>query len=318
MKWRLYREKLFWLRDCEKGWSQEEAAWECDASDKKQYHLWESGKTLCPRKISLEKIAKAFNLSSYKEIILYPSETPDPKFLTYYYDNFGRSELNSIQEESGNHPYDGYKLVCFDLDGTLLKGFDFSWKVVWDFYGKSGNIKRKEGLKLFHTKQILTRIQLKSIAKKFKLTKNLYSALNLLIANGYSLAIICGGINTFLEDLIPDYSNYFKHVFINRFHFDKNGKITSVTPTPFDFENKSRGVEFICNELNVLPSESVFVGEAFNDKHVIDTVGLSIGFQPKSIEIEELFDHIIYEDDLMLVANKIINEQQKRASNRAT
>jgi len=60
------------------------------------------------------------------------------------------------------------------------------------------------------------------------------------------------------------------------------------------------------------------VGEAFNDKHVIDTVGLSIGFQPKSIEIEELFDHIIYEDDLMLVANKIINEQQKRASNRAT
>src|SRR6478609_3708604 len=87
MKPILYKEKLLWLR-LQKGWSQEEAAFHCGASDKKQYHLWETGKTRLPRATQLTAIASGFGLENGDELLLKPGETPDATLQIFYSAHF--------------------------------------------------------------------------------------------------------------------------------------------------------------------------------------------------------------------------------------
>jgi len=149
MKWRLYREKLLWLR-LNRGWSQEEAAFQCEAADKKQYHLWETGKTERPRQNSLEGIRKAFQLDSIEDIILSPQDQPAPELVIFYNAHFGLKQkpITTATPHKGH-----YKLVCFDVDATLIHGLDFSWKAVWEALGDPQQ-DRKKGLRLFHTHKL--------------------------------------------------------------------------------------------------------------------------------------------------------------------
>jgi len=309
MKWRLYKEKIYWLR-VKNGWSQEEAGSYCGGVERKHYFLWESGKTPRPHKATLEAIVKGFGLKSIEDIQLKPNQMPDPDYLYSY--------NNRHNDESKNHRRplrkEGYKAVFFDLDGTLLKGFDFSWAAVWEYIGDNGE-KRKHYTRLYHSKKInysqwcahclddyikekLSRSDLKKITEQFRVTDQLYETLDSLKKQGYILGIISGGINTFLEELIPDSNNYFDYVFTNQLIFDNKGQLIDIVPTPYDFEGKSQGIKFICDKAGIDISSVVFVGESFNDKYVIDTAGLTIAYTPISKELVELFDVVIEKEGL--------------------
>ena len=58
------------------------------------------------------------------------------------------------------------------------------------------------------------------------------------------------------------------------------------------------------------------IGEAYNDKHVIDTVGLSIAYTPNSKELEELFNVVIAEEglDQILKYFEIPNNSHNKAT----
>jgi len=310
MKWRLYKEKLYWLR-IQNGWSQEEAGTYCGGVERKHYFLWESGKTPRPHKSTLEAITKGFSLKSIEEIQLKPNETPDPDYL-YSYTNRHKNQLenpSTLQKTNSK-----YKAVIFDLDGTLLKGFDFSWAAVWKYIGDDGG-NRKRYTKLYHSKKIsysqwcayclesyikakLSRSDFQKITSEFRATDQLYETLDSLKSQGYILGIISGGINTFLEELIPDWDDYFDYVFTNQLTFDNKGLLIDIVPTPYDFEGKSQGIKFICDKAGIDISSVIFVGESFNDKYVIDTAGLTIAYTPISKELEELFDVVIEKEGL--------------------
>jgi phosphoserine phosphatase len=317
MGWRFYKEKLYFLR-MEKGWTQEQAFLECDACDKKQYHLWESGKILRPRKGTLEKIAIAFGLDSPEELKLNLQEKPDPEY-AFRYAQRHMDDTDVRKPSQSSH----YKLVCFDVDGTLLKGFDFSWKLIWEFLGDDGT-ERKKGLHRFHRKEItyeqwcnyccaefqsrgLNRRDFRKITKSVRLTRNFYDAIALLKSRGYKLAIISGGVDTFLEEKIPGYGEIFDYVFINKILFVSEGNVRSVVPTSFDFERKPLGIEYICKKEGISLDNTVFVGDTFNDKHVFGTAGLTIAYQPNSIEIREIFDVIVEDDDLLRVVSLFLD-----------
>lgn len=307
MKWRLYKEKLFWLRK-KMGWSQEEAAYQCMASDKKQYHLWERGKILRPRKYSLQNIAKAFKLSDYNSIILLPTQHVEPKYESFYhYDSNNAIKLNDENIIDSDHK--NFRLIVFDLDGTLLQNIDFSWRLVWDFIGDEEK-DRKKGLLLYHSNKIsyeewclwcankfkekrLNRFNFKEITKGVKLIENLHETLLELKSRGCHLAIISGGIDVFLDELIPDHMEIFDYTFINKLHFNKNNLLDYIEPTPFDFESKVNGIHYLCKKLKIDKTQAVFIGDSFNDKHVAGEVGLSIALQPNSSELKELFDIVI-------------------------
>ena len=65
------------------------------------------------------------------------------------------------------------------------------------------------------------------IAKKVKLTKHCRNTLRILKQKRIVLCIVSGGIDSFLKAVFPDYHEYFDYVFINKFHYDYDGKITS-------------------------------------------------------------------------------------------
>ncbi|MBK8287760.1 MAG: hypothetical protein IPK95_03250 [Cellvibrionales bacterium] len=329
MKPVLNKEKLLWLR-LQKGWSQEEAAVHCAASDKKQYHLWETGKTRLPRAAQCLSIAKGFGLGSVDEILLKPGESPDAALQIFYNAHFrqplpmGREGVESKgakTDQSGSEALP-YRLICFSLDGMLLRGFQFSWEEVWGLFDHTGE-QRKKGLKLFHTGRMsyedwclwccdiyrshdVRQHQLVALAQRYTVIDHLAEGLQLLRDAGFRLALVSGGLDIFLQTLIPDYARWFDQVFINRMEFDAEGRILKMVPTPFDFERKPDAVRYLCSLYGLHSAQSICIGSSFVDKHLIDAAGKTIAFNSSSDEIRELFDMRVDSDNFMDLAKTLL------------
>jgi pimeloyl-ACP methyl ester carboxylesterase len=103
----------------------------------------------------------------------------------------------------------GHQIVGFDLDGTLLRGLEFSWTLVWDYLNFPISV-RKEGMRRYLAGETtyevwcewacrqfrqkgLKHSDFKEITKSLTLTRNLHEALNILRNDGVLLAIVSGG-----------------------------------------------------------------------------------------------------------------------------
>jgi phosphoserine phosphatase len=153
----------------------------------------------------------------------------------------------------------------------------------------------------------LRREHFKDIVKNLALTNNLREGLNTLKRDGFVLAVISGGIDTILYEMIPDADTLFDYVFINKLKFDANGLIAAVDATPYDFDGKADALKRICAERGFTPDQTVFVGEGFNDGHVSAMAGLSIAYPPRAFETEAASHVLIEEDDLMKVVEIVMN-----------
>jgi len=219
-----------------------------------------------------------------------------------------------------------YQVVAFDLDATLIQGpkFHYSWRLVWDSLKLPADLHKQYRL-AYYEKRItyqtwcervceefqrkkLTRQMFADIVKPIHLTNNCVETLKALKREGFTLALVSGSIDTFLDELFPNYKDYFDPVntYINRLHFDPvSGQLTGVTHTDYDFDGKTRAVEEVCAKQGCSMAEAVFVGEGENDAHVIRNVGLSIAYPPTVPEAEIYSKVIIDEDDLSLILRHI-------------
>lgn len=210
-----------------------------------------------------------------------------------------------------------YRVIGFDLDGTLLRGLEFSWTAVWDYLGFPPAV-RKAGMRRYITRKTtyaewcewacrqfrqrgLNRGQFAEITKPFTLTKNLREAISILRGDGFVTGIISGGIDVFLHEKIPDAKELFDYVFINELLFDEDGVISGVNSTPYDFEGKAQALRRMCVEHNYTMKEAVFVGEGFNDGTVVAEAGLSIAYPPREQTIKAAAGVEVGEDDLMKI-----------------
>jgi phosphoserine phosphatase len=322
----LYKEKLLWIR-LNKGWSQEKAAEHCHASDKKQYHLWETGKTLLPRAYQLDAMANGLGIT-VDELLLKPGQTPELPLQIFYNAHYRRPMGELTQSE---HAEKHYRLVCLSLDGALLRGFQFSWEEIWHMLGDPLNL-HKKGLQMFHSGKIsyadwclwcceifrsyqLNREQLHALAQHYSVIKNFHAGMAALRAAGFRIALVAGGIDTFLQALIPDYPQLFDQVFINKLLFDPSGTLMGVVPTPFDLERKPDAIAYLCSLYGLHTAQSIYVGSNFVDKYVIRTAGKTIALNSPSDEIQQLFDISLTSEDFCELANTIIslNSNQTQA-----
>ncbi len=216
-----------------------------------------------------------------------------------------------------------YKLVAFDLDGTLLKGYTFSWTLVWNHLGYSKKL-QKTGMqryrsgettyrewcewacKLFIDKN-LKREDFQQITKQVSLTKNFYDTLRILKREGLILAIISGGVDTFIEEKIPDADKWFDYIFINKLTFDDHGRLSGVITTDYDFAGKAKALQLICGLNGVSLDESVFVGEGFNDQDIASAAGLCIAYPPTDQGVDVVAAVGIEEDDLSRIIEHVIS-----------
>ena len=219
-----------------------------------------------------------------------------------------------------------YKLVCFDVDGTLIDFPQdhpkFSWQVFHDYF-QTDEHRREDARNKFLNgkisylgwaehdigmwKEVNARKEdFFKAMEPLKLMNGAMETLQELKRNNLKLAIISGSINVVLEKFIPNYNEIFDDVFLSRIYFDKKGRITKVEATEFDMDKKAEALKQIAKREKIRLEECVFVGDYLNDIKIIREAGLGIAFNCQHDELKKISDVVIEKKDLREVLKYIL------------
>jgi phosphoserine phosphatase len=205
-----------------------------------------------------------------------------------------------------------YRLVCFDLDGTLIDDTVFIWDTLHDHFFTDRRARRLAKKRFFageityrdwfeHDLALLRgrgadRAGIDAALDAIRVMPGARETLQALKARGYRLAVISGSLDVVLERFFPEAP--FDHVLINRLEFDDRGRIAGGEPTPYDLERKAEGLIECCRREGIDRSRSVFVGDNFNDVAAARCAGFAVAFNNKSAELAAAADLVIETRDL--------------------
>ncbi len=215
-----------------------------------------------------------------------------------------------------------YKLVCFDVDGTLIDNVTSSWQVFHDYF-QTDKHRREDAKNKFFNGQISYKqwaehdinLWKEKNAKKedffkairsLKLMNGAMETLRKLKQSGFKLAIISGSLNVVLEKFIPDYEGFFDDIFLSRIHFDENGNISKVEATEFDMDSKALALKKIAEREKISLKECVFIGDYLNDMKIIKEAGLGIAFNCNYQELKKIADVVVDKKDLREILKHIL------------
>ncbi len=217
-----------------------------------------------------------------------------------------------------------YKLVCFDVDGTLVDNIIFSWQLFHDYF-KTDKEKREivrtkfyngeisyldwanHDINMWVEKKAKKQDFIKALKEsKVKLMEGALQTIKTLKKKGIKLAIISGSLDFILEYALPDYKEYFDDVFLSRIHFDKQGNITKVEATEFDMLKKADALKMIAKREKIPLEECVFIGDHHNDIKIAETAGFAIAFDCKDEGLRKVADIVIDKKDLRETLRYII------------
>ena len=215
-----------------------------------------------------------------------------------------------------------YKLVCFDVDGTLIDNVKFSWQIFHDYFQTdehrredarnnffNGKITYKQwaehDINLWKEKNAKREDFFKAI-NHLKLMEGAMETLNELKKKNFKLAIISGSLNVVLERFIPNYEKYFDDVCLSRIYFDNDGGISKVDATEFDMDGKALALKRIAEREKISLKECVFVGDYLNDIKIIQESGLGIAFNCMHDELKKIADVVVEKKDLREILKYVL------------
>ena len=207
-----------------------------------------------------------------------------------------------------------YQLICFDIDGTLVK--HDSDRTIWEVlnlrYG--GTIERnRERYDMFKREEITypqwveldvqdwidagaTREQIVETTREFRLTDGAHETVHELGRRGFKLAVVSGTLDVLLESVFPDHP--FEDVHTNRLYFDDDGRLSGWQATPFDNHGKPVAVRNLSQKHGVPLERVAYIGDGENDVPLLGTPGLFVAYQPRSAKLEAGADIVIRDDGL--------------------
>jgi HAD superfamily phosphoserine phosphatase-like hydrolase len=207
-----------------------------------------------------------------------------------------------------------YKLVAFDLDGTIVDGTASVWSTLHQFFGIDEHPERIALRERFRLGKITygtwavkdiellkrhgaDRASMLQALSSIKLMKGARKTLETLKAKGCKLAVVSWSLQLVLEKLLPDYEKIFDHVYVHRLFFNSDGSIKNIV-TDTELKNKAVLLREICRKEGISPDECVFVGDYDNDVEAAELAGFSIAFNSKSERLNAVADAVIEKKDL--------------------
>ena len=219
-----------------------------------------------------------------------------------------------------------YKLVCFDVDGTLIENVKFSWQLFHDYF-EIDQKRREEGRKAFERGDLTYEQWAEhdvELWKERKVTKQDFSdaiahhqaklvrgareTLGELKGNRMKLAVISGSLNVMLEHFLPDYERLFDDVYLSRLLFNKKGIISGVDATQYDNEHKATALRMIAQKEGIPLGSTVFIGDYLHDLHALQLAGLGIAFNARHQEVRDAADLSLQAHDMRAVLPYILEK----------
>ncbi len=206
------------------------------------------------------------------------------------------------------------KLIFFDLDGTLIDGYEYIYSHLWDYFGID-RIQPRAVLHRYLRQEISyddwvandVRLLQTAGATKAKILEAIATltpmagartVLPQLKARGHKLFILSGSIDLVLEAMYPDYQSLFDNVFINRYVFNEDGLIQHAIPTKYDMERKAACIIDTAAGYGMTLADCIFIGDNVNDVNAALVAGTSIAFNAKSHELVQVATHHVDSNDL--------------------
>jgi len=210
-----------------------------------------------------------------------------------------------------------FDLICFDVDGTLVKHPNDL--VIWEVLNErhTGDRKvNKERYEMFKSGRITydewvdldvggwvadgaTRDDVYDAVSEFELIDGAHETVHELKRRGFKLGIISGTLDVMLDRLFPDHP--FDDVYTNRLHFNDDGKLDRCSATLFDGDGKPNALRMIAEKHDVPLERSAYVGDGENDVPLLGVSGYFVAYEPRSRELEKGADLVIRAGDLRLL-----------------
>lgn len=177
-----------------------------------------------------------------------------------------------------------FKLVCFDVDGTLVDGV--SWFLLTEGLGcspqehldiferaKKGEISFSKGerllTKMYQDSGNASQSYVRNLFSKAKVKPAAKNLMNYLRKKGYIIYLISGAIDTYVENIA-------KKLKVDGFYanstldFDNKGILKKINYRNNQGSVKLEQLEELIQKLNLRMDEVVFVGDSWNDIEVFE------------------------------------------------
>lgn len=224
------------------------------------------------KKASMQDIKKIRNALDCDEEIT--SENIDESMKEFY---------NKYKGKGRFYPVNSAKIVVFDFDGTLTKTRNSysSWQLIWLYLGYTlddcGRFHRKYVNKelthqewcnitadYFIEKGLSTK-DIEEVSKQITLVEGTIETLKFMKDRGVKLYICSGAMDDIIDNVFKDEKSLFDDISCNKFNYDKQGRLKSITGTMYDFEGKAKYITKLIEENGIEPEECIFVGNSDND-----------------------------------------------------
>ncbi|MEA1904463.1 MAG: HAD-IB family phosphatase [Candidatus Hadarchaeota archaeon] len=180
-----------------------------------------------------------------------------------------------------------YKLVAFDMDGTLVEEHS-CWGIIHRHFGtqqeasknleawERGEINYSEfmrlDIKLWQPTPHISQVE--EILSNFKLAPNVFGVVSKLRGKGYHVAIVTGGLDVLAKKVADRLK--IEHVLANGIEVDERGYLTGEGIFRVEPNCKHEALEELVNKLRIRMDECVGVGDSKYDSNLFEHVGLGV------------------------------------------
>jgi phosphoserine phosphatase len=211
-----------------------------------------------------------------------------------------------------------FKLICFDMDGTLTEKDD-SWLYIHKDLGVWEQAKKHR--ELFFQGKInyqdwadldvglwrnTTLEKLTSIIQKINVRPHIDEVVRELKKRNLKLLIISSGLLFFAERIKTQFN--FDYAIANAPVVGPDGRLTGEITVKVSYDNKPLVLQKFIKALNITLKECIAVADGENDIPLFKEVGFSIAFNPKNEAIAKAASVAIRNGDLLNVLSIILSK----------